>query len=452
MANHNVDRRRFLKSSGGVVLGALGFPSIASAAALGKGLKPSPSNRITIGFIGVGNRGMSNMNRVLSKTDAQIVGVCDVDARHRKRAKAKVDSTYGNSDCQTYDDFRKLISRSDIDAIYSSLPDHWLSIVGVHAAAQGKHIYSEKPLAYSIAEGRAICEAVDRYNIVWQTGSQQRSDKKFRTAAELVRNGRIGKVNVVRVVLPSGILNGRTVDTSLAEVPDGFDYNMWLGPAPRAPYSPGRCHREYRWISDYAHGQISDWSGHHCDIAQWAMGTERTGPVEVKGHGVRADGDGGLYNTFVRYHFECKFPQGFTMIVTDASEAVREKDGIELPGSFLDAKLGVLFEGTDGWIHVNRSGLTAYPESILDEPIGKDGIHLYESNDHDQNFLDCVKTGRQTAAPAEVAHRSNSIGYLGIIAMELGRKLQWNPQKEQFIDDSMANRLLSRPMRSPWRL
>lgn len=426
-----ITRRKFLKRATAAAAGVAGFPYLIPASALGKAGSVAPGNRIVIGVIGTGGQGMSDMRGFLNKDEAQVVVVCDVDTDHRNQARDAVNEKYGNRDCAAYNDFREVIGRSDIDALLLAVPDHWHAIAAIMAVRAGKDIHAQKPLAYNIAEGRAIVDAVKRYDLVWQTGSQQRSDWRFRFACELVRNGRIGKVDTVKIGLP----NRNHIwgdDTQPAPVPAGFDYDMWLGPAPWAPYNPGRCHWNFRWISDYSGGQITDWAGHHCDIAQWGMGTELTSPVEIEGTGVFPGA--GLHDTVEDYRFICKYAEGFTMIVAGS-----------LPQ-------GVRFEGSDGWIFVNRSKIDAHPKSLLTSVIGPDEIHLYKSDDHKQNFLDCVRTRSRTVAPVEVAHRSIMIGHLGVIALKLGRKVEWDPRKERFINDPEADRLLSRPMRSPWHL
>lgn len=445
-----MNRRQFLKTATDAVMGAMSFPYIVASSALGKAGSVAPSNRIVTGCIGVGTQGTGVMRGFLGRDDVQMVAICDVDIKHRNNARDIVNEKYGNRDCATYNDFRELLARDDIDAVSLALPDHWHAIPAIMAARTGKDMYSEKPMAYSIAEGRAICDAVKRYGVVWQTGSWQRSVQNFRFACELVRNGRIGKVHTVKVGLFYSL--GRSSATKPALVPDGFDYDMWLGPAPWAPYCPDRCHRNFRRIRDYSWGSISDWAGHHCDIAQWGMETDYTAPVEIEGSGFNPRPEHDVYDTIESYRFECKYAEGFTMIVADSKK---------IP-------IGVRFEGTDGWIHVSRSGdfsqayksplltsragLHAHPESILKSVIGPNEIHLYESKDHVGNFIDCIKTRARTVAPAEVAHYSMMIGHLGRIAMELGRKLKWDVKKERFINDPEADRLLSRPMRSPWHL
>jgi predicted dehydrogenase len=425
-------RRNFIKKSGKLTLALLTAPYIVPGSVLGRDGQVPPSDRITMASVGVGGMGTGNLRNFLQKSAARVVAVCDVDAAHAERARDLVNERYGNRDCKTYDDFREVIARADIDARVLALPDQWHAIPAVMAAQAGKDIYAEKPLAYTISEGRAIVDAVEKYGIVWQTGSQQRSDRRFRFACELVRNGRIGEVKHVTVGLPRWNGQRNTTSSEPAAVPDGFNYDMWLGPAPFAPYHPDRCHGSFRWISDYSGGQITDWAGHHCDIAQWGMGTEETGPAEVYGSGHWPQDE--LYNTVEDYTFECKFKQGFSFTVT---------------GRFRN---GLRFEGTEGWIFVSRSRIEAEPASVLESTIGANEIRLYDSDNHRGNFLECVKTRRECVAPARIAHRSITIGHLGVIAMKLGRKVEWDPDVERFVNDPEADRYLSRPMRAPWHL
>ena len=433
--NENIKRRQFLKFAASTYIGSLVFPHIIPASALGKNGTVAPSNRIVMGSIGLGGMGTVNLKGFLEKSDAQVIAACDVDINHRNRARDIINKKYGNNDCATYNDFRELLVRKDIDAVCIALPDHWHAIAATMAAKTGKDIYAEKPLAYTISEGRAIVDAVKKYGIVWQTGSHLRSERNFRFACELVRNGRLGKVHTVKVGLPYGNTIQKR-ETKPTPVPEGFDYDMWLGPAPWAPYSPARCHFNFRWISDYSGGQITDLAGHYCDIAQWGMNTEHTSPVEIEGKAVFPKAEDGLFDTAESYRFFCKYKEGFTMIVADSRQH----------------KMGARFEGEEGWIHVSRSGMDAQPKSLLKSVIGQNGIHLYKSDDHRQNFLDCIKTRNRTVAPANVAHRSIMIGHLGLIAMKLGRKVGWDPEAERFINDPAADRMLSRSMRSPWHL
>lgn len=433
MPGSNMTRRQFIKRAGSLAAGAAAFPYIIPGAALGLNGATAPSNRITIGCIGMGGMGTGNMEGFLGHPGAQVVAVCDVDEHHRNRARDKVNDRYENTDCATYHDFRELIARGDIDAMSLALPDHWHAIPAIMAARAGKDIYGEKPLAYNITEGRAICDAVARYGRVWQTGSWQRSQQHFRFACELVRNGRIGAVKRVKVGLPSGnsIHQGATAP---APPPSGFDYDMWLGPAPWKPYAPARCHWNFRWIMDYAGGQLTDWAGHHIDIAHWGMNTERSAPVEIEGKAVWPTAEDGLFDAPPDYEFTCQYAEGFTMHISSKN-----------PG-------GARFEGSEGWVHVTRGHIDAHPKSLLSSVIGPSEIHLYESSNHIANFLDCVRTRSETITPAETAHHSVMVAHLGMIAMKLERKVRWNPKTERFVNDPEADRLLSRAMRSPWHL
>ena len=428
----DINRRQFLKSATGIAVGAIVFPTIIPSSVLGQDGSIAASNRIVMGAIGVGSQGSGNMRGFLGKKEVQMVAVCDIDKGHRDRAKSRVDRRYDNSDCRTYSDFRELIERDDIEALSLALPDHWHSIPVVTAARAGKDMYSEKPLARTIREGRAMVDTVNRYGRVWQTGSWQRSVRDFRRACELVRNGRIGKVHKVEVGLPTG---GGTDNKPIQPVPEGVDWDFWLGPAPWVPFR-GVIHWDWRWIMDYSGGQLTDWAGHHIDIAHWGLGLDYTGPVEIEGRGVYPKD--GIYNAPTEYKFTCIYENGLTMIVANDQQQ--------------PMGMGTVWYGEDGWIHVKRGKLEASSEKILKEVIGPDEIKLYDSRDHQQNFLDCVRSRKKTITPIDIAHRSISVALLGEIAMLTERKLRWDPEKEVFLNDDEANRMLSRPMRSPWHL
>ena len=446
-----ITRRALLRSA--VSLGgAAAFPYIVPSSALGKAASPAASERVVMGCIGTGNQGTNDLRGFLRDSRAQVVAICDVNRESagywdnriggREPARRIVEEHYASQKesgaykgCAGYEDFRELLARPDIDAVLIALPDHWHSISVIEAAKAGKDIYGEKPLSLTIPEGRAMSDAVQRYGRIFQTGSQQRSDQNFRRACELVRNGRIGKLHTVKCGLPGG-----TPDISKMgsrdkpePVPDGFNYDRWLGPAPYAPYCPARCHVNFRWILDYSGGQVTDWGGHHPDIAQWGMDTEKTGPVEIR----NAKGEfarDGLYNTATDFYFECIYKNGVKLIVSNKERG------------------GVTFEGTEGWVWANRGRHDASPKSLLDSVIGPNEIHLYRSDDHARNFIDCVLSRNEPVAPIETAHRSITIGHLGNIAMRLGRDLKWDPDTERFVDDEQAGRMAARAMRSPWRV
>jgi len=428
-----INRRAFLKATTGAAAGAVAFPYVVPSSVFGAS---APSGKITMGCIGVGSQGSGNMNGFLNKGDARVIAVCDVDKGHRDGAKRRVDGKYGNTDCATYHDFRELIARDDIDALSLALPDHWHAIPVIMAARAGKDMYGEKPLARTIAESKAMVAAVQKYDRIWQTGSWQRSVGNFRKACELVINGRIGKVSTVEVGLPTG---GGTGNPPVSPVPEGLDWDRWLGPAPWRPfmkYSNRAPHWDWRWIMDYSGGQLTDWAGHHIDIAHWGLGLDRTGPVEIEGKGVYPKD--GIYDAPTQYKFACKYANGIVMTVANTDQSPKG--------------MGTCWYGDKGWIHVHRGGLKASDPKILDEVIGANETRLYDSRDHQQNFLDCVKTREETITPIDIAYRSISVGHLGEIAMLLERKVQWDPDKQEFVNDEAANRLMSRSMRSPWTL
>ena len=425
-----LNRREFLSRAGA----ALAVPYVVSSSALGGGGGVAASERIVMGCIGVGSRGGGNMRSFLGRDVTQLVAVCDVDKGRRDGAKGTIDKKYGNSDCKTYEDFRELIARDDIDALSLALPDQWHSIPAIMGAKAGKDMYAEKPLARTIYEGRAMVNAVTKAGAVWQTGSQQRSTANFHRACELVRNGRIGKVMRVDVGLPTG-KSSKTLPVQTP--PGGLDWDMWLGPAPWRPcmdLGRGGPHWNWRWIRDFSGGQLTDWAGHHIDIAKWGLGLERTGPVEVHGEGEYPKD--GTYDVPMTYKFTCTYANGVVLTVANNKQIPQ----------------GATWYGEKGKVYVNRGKLESDPKEVLNETIGPDEIRLYNSRDHQGNFLDCVKTRKETVAPIEIGHRSISVGLLGEIAMLTGQKLQWDPEKEVFGNSDEANRMLKRPMRAPWRI
>ncbi len=437
MKRITINRRQFLKKFSMATAGVLGFPSIVPAPALGRqGILP-PSDRIVMAGIGFGMMGIPNMKSFLEKDEVQWVAVCDLDKKHLQRAKDIVDEKYGNTNCSTYHDFRELFKRNDLDAVSLALPDHWHAIVSIAAARSGLDIYGEKPFTHSLPEGRALCNAVKRYGRIWQTGSWQRSVANFHKGAGLVRNGRIGKILKVEVGLPSGHYDfaGTGGQETMGLPPSHLDYNFWLGPAPYAPYCPARVHMNWRWNLDIGGGQLMDWIGHHLDIAHWGLGFDSTGPVEVEGYGEYSRA--GIWNSPTRYLFTAKYA---------------DKISITIAGGHKNIKMGTKWTGEYGWVYVDRGQFETHPSYLKQDIIGTNEIRLYNSRDHHQNFLDCVKSRKQTITPAETAHRSASVGHLGMISIKLGRKIKFDPQTETILNDSEAERLLGRSYRSPWQL
>jgi len=418
-----ITRREFLKSTVAAAATAFAVPTIVPSSVFGA---DAPSNRITIGSIGLGGMGTGNMKGFKGKSGSEVVAVCDVDAEHLEKAR----ETAGLDKKSCYNDFRELIARDDIDAVVVATPDHWHVPISIEAVRAGKDVYCEKPLTLTIAGGRALADEVKRYGRILQTGSQQRSGNEFRRACELVRNGRIGKLHTIKVGIPG---NNRTCPpTWEAEpVPKGFDYDMWLGPAPWEPYIEQRCHYQFRFILDYSGGQMTNWGAHYLDIAQWGNGADDTGPVEIEGKGDFPKS--GLFTTAKKADIEYTYANGVKLVLKTGGGNTR-------------------FEGSEGWVFVTRGKIDAEPKSLLETKIGPDEIQLYKSRDHKQNFLDCIKSRREPIASAEIGHRSSTVCHLGNIAMLLGRKLKWDPEKERFTNDSAANRMVARSMRAPWRL
>ena len=427
-------RRELLK---GAAAAALVGPCVVSSSALGAGDRPAPSNRIGAAIVGTGGQGGGHVGGLCGQPDVQVLAVCDVDRGHREHNKKVVEDRYSRetggtyAGCAAYGDFREVMARSDVDAVLIATPEHWHALCSIAAAKAGKDIYCEKPMAGTIAEGRAAADAVRRYGRVFQTGSQERSGQA-RVACELVRNGRIGKLHTIRTFLPvDGYAQGSVKEEP---VPDGFDYDFWLGPRPWEPYTSQRCFFNFRWILDYSDGELTDRGCHVNDIALWGAGPLLAGPVEIEGKGrFRTDP---LWNVPIEFHIEYTYANGLKIICDT------------------NGPRGIRFEGTEGWVFVAIHGghLTAEPASVLKSVIGPDEVHLHASRGHHRDWIDAIKTRGDTVAPAEAGHRTASFCHLGLIALLTGRKVKWDLEKEEFINDSEAQRLVHRPMRSPWRL
>ncbi len=445
MANeNNINRRRFLKTAANTAAAAIGFPYVVSSSVLGKAARPAPSNLITIGCIGIGEkRGTAVMTNFLSQNDVHVVAVCDVRTHMCEAAQQKVNTHYQSTGCTAYNDFRQLLARNDIDAVMIATPDHWHVPIALAAAAAGKDIYLEKPMGLSIAEDLALRDACNRYNTVFQFGTQQRSDWKFRFACELVRNGRIGKLQAINVWCPPSKL---LPEMKLSPVPKWLDYDMWLGPAPYVPYTKGRCSNRHWWfISDYSLGFIAGWGVHPLDIALWGAGSKLAGPVEIEGEAsIPAEG---VCDTPIDWKVICKYDSGITVDFRSDPPPYRWQQRYRRA-----TEHATVFEGTDGWVKVDRELIDANPKSLLDTVIRPNEIQLKRSNNHARDFLDCVKTRSKTISPIDVAVRSDILCHLCDISTKIGYKLKWDPDRESFVNNDRANRMLTRAMRSPWHL
>jgi myo-inositol 2-dehydrogenase / D-chiro-inositol 1-dehydrogenase len=452
-----ISRRDYLKTSIKGAAGLMVLPHIVPASVLGKN---APSNRIQVGQIGFGRIAMTHdLPDTMRFDSAQVVAVCDVDRSRKEYGKQWIEKWYKEKKPQTkaaevkmYDDYREMLASKDIDAVIISTPDHWHAQPAIEAALAGKHIYLQKPASLTIAEGRAMSDAVHHSGVVFQIGSQQRSANpwpQFKRACELVRNGRLGKLHTIKIGLPGDPAGPAEPEMP---IPKNLNYDMWLGSTPAVYYTEKRVHPQVGfdrpgWLrcEQFGAGMITGWGAHHIDTAHWGMGTEFTGPIEVKSNAKFPTS--GLWNVHGDFLAEAKYANGVNMMVS---------------GAFPN---GVRFEGSEGWIFVSRGnvGVTASDPSIksseafnasdpkiLGSVIQPSEIHLYESADQHGNWLDCIRDNKQTVAPVEVAHRSTSACLVIHAAMKLGRTLYWDPQRERFKNDDEANALLARPQRFPF--
>lgn len=446
-------RRSFLKQSA-MATAALGFPTIVPAAVFGQN---APSNRINIGAIGVGriSRG-HDLPGTWKYDQARIMAVCDLDAKRVEQGKILLNDVYAKKSGKPYNgtvgysDYHQLLANKDIDAVIISTPDHQHAIIAVAAVRAGKDVYLQKPASLTIADGRAMSDAVKKSDRILQIGSQQRSWKQFRRACELVRNGRIGEIQHVEIGLPGDPSGG---DPSPMPVPAGFNYDAWLGSTPEAPYTVDRVMPQQGfdrpgWLrcEQFGAGMITGWGAHHVDTAHWGMNTEYTGPVEVWGHAEFPKS--GLWDVHGAFKTNARYANGMTMTIS---------------GEFQN---GIKFYGTKGWIFVCRDEqasptasagekaavqpLVASDPKILDSVIGPNEVQLYYSDDQHGNWLDCIRSRKQPIAPAEIGHRACSTCLIHHIAMKTGRRLHWDPVKERFLKDDDANSRLSRPQRKPY--
>jgi predicted dehydrogenase len=452
-------RRRFLSSTAAATT-ALSFPTLIPARAIGRGGVAAPSERIRIGLIGCGNHGVYwNLPQIFRCPDVQVVAVCDVDKNHLAEGKKAVDSQYwpihgkDYTPCAAYGDFRKLILRRDIDVVSNHTPDHWHIIPAIMAAKCGKDVICEKPLTLFHAEGVALCKTISENKRVFQTASENRSIDVYIRLAELARSSVLGRLEKIEVGLPTGNNDLRLGPQSKATfelrqpqpIPPELDYDTWLGQAPKLPYIPARLHGSFRWNLAFSGGVLTDWGAHMIDLAQWGHDTEHTGPVTVAGKGDFPPRDA-VFNTAPKFELEYEYADGVKMSV--------KSDGPY-----------ILFRGANGWIFSPgwRGALQASDRAILETKVDREKVKIYRPSEivaardgnkggEHRDFYDCVKTRQPTYAPAEIGHRTITIAHLGNIAMQLGRKLRWNPETEDFVGDSEASSMLTRPQRSPWTI
>jgi predicted dehydrogenase len=425
----------------GAAATALTLPVLTNASAPAADQKATlPSERITLGFIGVGTQNRFHLGHFLGMGDVQIVAVCDVDGNRRKNAKETVEKRYADKkksgeykSCSAYNDFRELLARKDIDAVVIATPDHWHAIAAIEACKAGMDVYCEKPLSLTIHEAKLMCDAARKCARVFQTGSQQRSDREFRLACELVRSGRIGKLKAVYVNV-----GGPSRPCDLSAEPDepGLDWERWLGPAPKRPYnsvlSPRGVHHHFpnwRNYREYSGGMMTDWGAHHFDIAQWALGMDESGPIEI----IPPD--------------DPKAEKGLRYVYADG--VVVFHAGKDDSGKGVN---GITFVGSDGKIFVNRGYLKSAPEDIVKQPLGVHDVRLYQSPGHQRDWIECVRSRRRPLCDVEIGARSVTVCHLGNLAYWNHRKLRWDPDHWQFVEDPEANKWLDREHRDPWKL
>ncbi|MDR3229122.1 MAG: Gfo/Idh/MocA family oxidoreductase [Puniceicoccales bacterium] len=437
-----LSRRNFLKNAAAALATAAVFPALVPARALGRDGNVAPSNRVALGVLGM-QQGWDSFRNCLSFDDVQGAALCDVDS---ERLNGRLREAHGRPNgrgAKGYHDFRDMFANGKLDAVILAAPDHWHGIMCVAAARAGLDIYGEKPLAHTLKEGRAIVEAVKQHGRIWQTGMWQRSTDNFYRAVSLVRSGRIGKVNRVKVGTLGDFGNPaqppryatviRPQDRgSFGKPPANLDYEMWVGPAQWQEYNPRITHYNWRWVLNFGGGNLLDWVSHHLDIAHWGMDFDRTGPAKVTGSARFATN--APWDAPRDYKYECTYATG-EVITVDSSD-------------------GATWYGENGqWIYVTRGRLRASDPSILAyDPKPEEISGVYRSRNHWRNFIDCIKARRETITPAETAHRTASVGHLGLVAAITGRTLNWDPVAEVIKDDPGANALLHPVYRSPWAL
>ncbi|MSR32734.1 MAG: Gfo/Idh/MocA family oxidoreductase [Gemmataceae bacterium] len=459
MIYSTLSRRGFLERSLGA-LAATGLPlwNCKELAAQETGKKEDAKGPI-MGAIGIGSpksRGNAIYNDA-RRVGGRYVAACNVESNHLASAVAMM-KEHGSPDVKGYKDYRELLDRKDIEAVTIATPDHWHALVAIEALRKGKDVYCEKPLTLTVEEALAVMKAAEKSGRTFQTGSQQRSDNRFRLACELVRNGRIGKIKQVECRIGGNPVSGKIVK---AAPPETLDWNLWLGPTPMvdylyetrgeksnkkgasAPQEFTNCHYEFRWFYEFSGGKMTDWGAHHLDIAQWGLGTDGTGPVMVHGEGAKPHQGINGYNCHPTFKVTYTYASGAKVLATHGTlpDTVGDKDGN-----------GILFVGEDNqWIFVNRGKITASDAKLLEEPLNPDATRLEVSKNHMGNFMECRSTGKKPICNASIGGGSVIVCHIGAIALRLGKTLKWDPKTSRF-DDSKANAMLSRPMRSPWKL
>lgn len=436
--NRYISRHRFLESVGALSVAASLPAWMTAGCATTKGQpspRLSPNDTIQVGLVGCGPQGTWNALS-MEGLGAKVVALCDVDAQHLEQAKERFPEAQG------YEDFRELVNRDDVDAVICGTVDHWHTLVSMAAMKAGKDVYCEKPLTLTIDEGKRLVDMEKKTGRILQTGTQQRSSIYFRMACNLLRNKRIGEIKHVDVWIPAGLREG---PFSVSPVPEGFNYDFWMGPTPSVPYVKEHTHWSFRYWWEYSGGTMTDWGAHHNDIVLWALDMDGSGPVSIEGKQLLDMIPGG-YTAASEYDVKYTYDNGIvhrcrSTTANDWGGRVKDPDG---------QQHGIKFTGTDGWIWVTRGEINASDRSILGDELPAGAERVYESTDHRANFLECMRSRKAPICPAEVGHRSTSVGQLGVIAIRLGREIRWDPVREQFNGDAEAQNYLQRPMRESY--
>ena len=440
MKPFHVSRRSFLKRCS-LLAATTGLPAwyVERALAAETPAPPtSPNDRPGVALIGCGSQGTRDAQN--AATWGNVVAVCDVDSKHAAAAAEKL--TVEGKAPKTYADFRRVLERNDVHVIVNGTPDHWHTLVNLGASRAKKDVYAEKPLTLTIDEGRRLVKAVRQSKIVLQTGTQQRSSPRFRLACELVRNQRIGKLVSASVWLPAGLREG---PFATAAVPKELNWDFWLGQAPKVDYVVERCHKTFRFWYDYSGGTMTDWGAHHNDIAYWAIGLLAPRTVESR---VLAQPIPGGYNTFSEYEVNYTYENGVRLNIFTTRDDSIYGAKVNADGQ----RNGIKFEGTDGWIWINRDGIKASDPELLKAPLPDNAVRLYSSSNHMENFFDCVRSRKLPICDVETGHRSATMCHLGAISMRTGRKLNWDSAAEKFVGEFAreANAHVQRELRAPY--
>ena len=432
MTSNPSTRRRFLRHS------ALSAAPLILPSGMLMGAE-APSNRITVGMIGTGSRANGHLGDLARRAEVQIVTLCDVDSKHLEAARNRVSKDYAKRDgadansLDLTDDYREVCAREDVDAVVISTPDHWHALAGVEAARAGKHIYCEKPVTHLFREGQILRDEVAKAGVIFQVGSQQRSDLRFRRAAEIVRNGLLGKIQKVEIGLPTGKSKADR-GAGNTTVPETLNYDRWVGPSPMIDYDSGRCHWSWRWHTYFGGGQLMDWIGHHNDIAHWGLGLDDSGPDTVESSGWKMT-EFPLFDTPVDYEVKCTYADGL-----ETSLANKYPNGLK-------------WIGEEGWMFVKRGGIEASNREWISDKFDRGPEKLYETKGHVTNWLDGIRTGKECICPAATGHRSITPGHLGWVSYHLDRKLKWDPATETIVGDAEADAALKAlDYRGEWSL